>query len=131
MKKWLFSFQEKVDMKSNKKLVNNTKQVFKLLIISPIVWFGTFGENQICLNFTVFFSIFVGIILTAFIIAKDKIKEDMNKSELSNDFLNALVYLIPASLLIADGWIITGLIWFLCWAMSNSTRSEIKKEDNS
>lgn len=114
----------------NLTLINNTKEVIKILTISPIVWFGTFGDNQICLNFTIFFSIFIGIILTAFIIAKDKIKEDLNKSNLSNDFLNALVYLIPASLLIADGWVMTGLVWFLCWAMSNSTRSEIKKENN-
>lgn len=114
----------------NLALINNTKEVIKILTISPIVWFGTFGDNQICLNFTIFFSIFIGIILTAFIIAKDKIKEDLNKSNLSNDFLNALVYLIPASLLIANGWVMTGLVWFLCWAMSNSTRSEIKKENN-
>jgi hypothetical protein len=114
----------------NLTLINNTKEVIKILTISPIAWFGTFGDNQICLNFTIFFSIFIGIILTAFIIAKDKIKEDLNKSNLSNDFLNALVYLIPASLLIADGWVMTGLVWFLCWAMSNSTRSEIKKENN-
>lgn len=114
----------------NLTLINNTKEVIKILTISPIVWFGTFGDNQICLNFTIFFSIFIGIILTGFIIAKDKVKEDLNKSNLSNDFLNALVYLIPASLLIADGWVMTGLVWFLCWAMSNSTRSEIKKENN-
>lgn len=113
------------------KTINNIKSTIKLLVVSPVVWFGTFGENQICLNFTIFFSIFVGIIMVGYIIAKEKVKEGLENSDMSNDFLNALTYLVPSSFLIADGWIVTGLIWFLCWAMSHSIRTEIKKESNN
>jgi len=130
MKKLQYYYLEKVKMKLNKKTINNITSVIRLLVVSPIVWFGTVGGNQICLNFTIFFSIFIGIVLIGFIIGKDKIKEDFRESEMSNEFLNTLNYLIPSSFLIADGWIITGLIWVLCWAVNSSVRSEIKKESN-
>ena len=118
-----------MNMKSDTKMISNTKQILKILVISPIVWFGTFGDNQICLNFTIFFSIFAGIVLCAYILGKEKLEDSLTKEELSNDFLNAFSWLIPASLLIADGWIITGMIWFLCWLFSISIRKVVMNKE--
>lgn len=109
------------------KLVQNLKEILRIIVISPIVWFGTFGNNQICMNITIFFTIFVSILFIGFVIAKDKIIEELDPEYFSNDFLHAFCWLIPATLLIASGWILLGCIWFFCWCLRSSYRSEIRK----
>lgn len=115
-------------MKNQKKLVLNLKEILRMLFTIPIVWFGTFGNNQICMNFTIFLTIFVGVLFFGYIVAKEKIIEEMEEDDLSNDFLHAFCWLIPASFLIADGWVILGCIWFFCWCLRSSYRSEIKNK---
>lgn len=116
-------------MKSNEKLVNNLKTIFITIIASTVIWFGTFGCNQICLNFSIFFSIFAGIVLTGLIISKETVIQNLKKENLSNDFLHALKWLIPSSIFIASGWIFTGLLWFLCWCVEIGVRKEVKNND--
>ncbi len=115
------------DTIENKKLINNLKSIIRSIIVCPVVWFGTFGNNQICLNFTIFFSFCTGIVLLGYLLSREKIIEDIKEHGYSNDFLNAFAVLVPASFLIADGWIFTGLLWFICWCVGHSIKTEVKK----
>jgi hypothetical protein len=116
-------------MKSDEKLVNNLKTIFVTIITSTVIWFGTFGGNQICLNFSIFFSIFVGIVLVGFIISTETVIQSLTKENLSNDFLHTLKWLTPSSIFIASGWIFIGLLWFLCWCVELGIRKKVKNND--
>ena len=110
------------------KKIRNFQDILKIIIVTPIVWFGTFGNNQICLNLTIFFSIFVGIVFFSYVFHKEKILEQTEINDYSNDFLNCFSWLMPTAILISYGWIMTGLLWFLCWCLNISIRKELKRK---
>jgi hypothetical protein len=117
-------------MKINKQTKTNLKTVLQSSVIIPVVWFATFGDNQMCINFTYFFNFFVCVILFAFLGSFDKIKKDLTKDSIPNKYLHFVAWIIPVFLFIADGWITSAIIWFLAWFFAKYRFSEFLKEQN-
>jgi hypothetical protein len=113
-----------------------TKPLLRLFIIAPIVWFGTFGDNQICSNFIIAFNFVVGFLLCCYLFARnnvlDAVKQDIlkeNKKSIiaENELFLMFCWLIPAAILIADGWIFSGILWIFTWGMSSVLNKEFQK----
>lgn len=111
-------------------MIPNIKSILKIIILTPIVWFATFGDNNICINFVYFFNFYICLLLFGYLTAFETICKNLTKKDISNDTLNLLVWLIPACLLIADGWLISGILWFTAWAIISQKNKELPEENN-
>jgi uncharacterized membrane protein YciS (DUF1049 family) len=113
-----------------------TKPLLRLFVITPVIWFGTFGDNQICSNFIIAFNFVVGFLFCCYLFAKNYIieavekellKENKNNIIAENELFLMFCWLIPAAILIADGWIFSGILWVSTWALSSVVNREFQK----
>lgn len=114
----------------NRKTIKNLSRLIQLLFTCPILWFGTFGENQICQNFIIFFNVLVGILCLSIIFAKEKFLETANDPQnyYINDYILMLTWMLPACILVGGGWIWSGILWFFTWALCNHLNKELKEK---
>lgn len=114
----------------SKKTIKNLTQILQLIFISPIIWFGTFGENEVCRNFIYFFNFLAAFICFGVLFAKEKLLETTNDPEnfYKNDYLLMAAWMIPACILVAGGWIWSGVIWFFTWCCCHSLNKDLKEK---
>jgi hypothetical protein len=117
-------------MKTNKQTIANLKTILRFVVITPIIWFATFGDNQICINFTYFFNFFVSMVLLGFLAAFDKVKEGLTEDDIPNEYLYFVTWIIPVCLFVADGWLVSAMLWFLTWSVARHRFVQFLKEEN-
>jgi hypothetical protein len=117
-------------MNPSKQTIANLKTILRFIAITPIIWFATFGDNQICINFVYFFNFFVCLVLFGFLGAFDKIKENLSKDDIPNEYLYFVTWMVPVCIFIADGWMTSAILWFLTWTVAKARMSEFVKEQN-
>ena len=113
-----------------KTTIKNLSKIFQLVVICPIIWLGTFGDNEICKNFIYFFNFIVALICFAIIFAKEKLLEtsDDPQNYHTNEYMLMASWLFPVCILIAGGWLWSGIFWFFVWCLCNNLNKELKQK---
>lgn len=114
----------------NKKTIKNLSRLLQLIVICPILYFGAFVENEICKNFIYLFNFIVALICFGILFAKEKFLEtaDDPQNYYTNEYVLMATWLIPSCILIAAGWIWSGILWFCAWIFCNYINKELKEK---
>jgi hypothetical protein len=117
-------------MEKDRQKIANLKTFLRLLVITPVIYFGTFGDNKICINFIYFFNFYVSLVLIAFLFSSEKLLENLKKDDIPNEYLYFVSWILPVVLFIADGWILSGILWFFTWSVARSKFLDFLKEND-
>jgi hypothetical protein len=115
-----------------RKTIKNLSKIFQLVVVCLILWLGTFGNNEICINFIYFLNFLVSLIFFTILFAKESFLEDP-ENYYTNEYIVMASWLFPTCILIAGGWLWSGIFWFFTWCLCHNLNKELKdkieKED--
>lgn len=113
-----------------RKTIKNLSKIFQLIVVCPILWLGTFGNNDICINFIYFFNFLVSLICFGILFAKEKFLETADDPEnyYTNEYILMASWLFPVCILVAGGWLWSGALWFFAWCLCHSLNKELKEK---
>jgi hypothetical protein len=107
-----------------------TKSLIRLFVFTITTWFGTFGENTIAQNFIYFLNFYALVVIAGYTLVFDNLKKSLSSNDVPNKYVHFCSWIAPSCILIASGWIASGILFFITWSVASARISQFISEND-